>query len=246
MAKQDKSSRQAVIDEIRNKQKSSERRRGGMILGVAVLVGLLIIGAAAYKPVKDWFDLRSFNDKNLDQIGAAADACQEIETKKAEGNQDHVEPGTPLNYADAPPAFGQHYNVWESIDKKLYTASERPELGRLVHNLEHGYTILWYDETAAKDDAMMDEIRGIASKFEGSNDNYRNKFKAAPWTSEDGDAFPGDAHIAYTHWSAGGEGETDPAKQLGIFQYCSEPSGEALEDFMVEYPYLDSPEPNAI
>ncbi len=246
MAKQDKSSRQAVIDEIRNKQKSAERRRGGMILGVAVLVGLLIIGAAAYKPVKDWFDLRSFNDKNLSDIGPAADACQKIEKKTAEGNQDHVEPGTPLTFETSPPAFGTHYNVWDSIGKKLYTAGDRPELGMLVHNLEHGYTILWYDETAAKDATMMDEIRGIASKFDGSDKNYRNKFKAVPWTKADGDAFPDDAHIAYTHWSAGGEGETDPAKQQGILQYCSAPSGAALDKFMIDYPYLDSPEPNAI
>ncbi|WP_426244855.1 DUF3105 domain-containing protein [Nocardioides sp. LHG3406-4] len=245
MAKQDKTSRKAVIDEIRNKQKSAERRRGGMILGVAVLVGLLIIGAAAYKPVKDYFDLKSFKDKNLSEIGLPADACQKVETKKAEGNQDHVPPGTPLNYPDAPPAFGQHYNVWAPITKKLYTTGDRPDLGELVHNLEHGYTILWYDETAAGDEKMMDEIRGIASKF-GSDDNLRNKFKAVPWTSEDGDPFPKDAHIAYTHWSAGGEGETDPEKQVGVWQYCSAPSGAALDKFMLDYPYLDSPEPNVV
>ncbi|WP_295662030.1 DUF3105 domain-containing protein [uncultured Nocardioides sp.] len=246
MAKQDKTSRRAVIDDIRNKQKSAERRRGGMILGVAVLVGLLIIGAAAYRPVKDWMDLRSFESMDLADIGApATDACQETETKKAEGTQDHVEPGTPLAFADSPPAFGQHYNVWESIDRKFYNASDRPELGNLVHNLEHGYTILWYDETAAGDEATMDELRGIASKFGGAS-NQRNKFKVAPWTSEDGDPFPDGQHLALTHWSAGGAGETDPAKQVGATQYCSEPSGEAVESFMLEYPYLDSPEPTVL
>jgi hypothetical protein len=247
VAKQDKTSRRAVIDDIRNKQKSAERRRGGMILGVAVLVGLLIIGAAAYKPVKDWIDLRSFEGKDLSEIGAAADVCQKVETKKAEGNQDHVDPGTPLAYPDSPPAFGQHYNVWETIDRKFYTASDRPELGNLVHNLEHGYTIMWYDETAAEDEAVMDQLRGIASKFGGAS-NMRNKFKVAPWTSEDGDPFPEGQHIALTHWSIGGEGNdpSDPSTQVGVWQYCSEPSGEALEDFMIEYPYLDSPEPNAI
>lgn len=247
MAKQDKTGRKAVIDDIRNKQKSAERRRGGMILGVAVLVGVVIIGAAAYKPVKDWMDLRSFEGKDLAQIGAPADSCQEVETKPAEGNQDHVEPGTPLAYPESPPAFGQHYNVWESIDRKFYSASDRPELGNLVHNLEHGYTILWYDETAAEDETVMDELRGIASKFGGAS-NLRNKFKVAPWTSEDGDPFPDGQHIALTHWSIGGEDKdpTDASTQVGVWQYCSEPSGEALEQFMLDYPYLDSPEPNAI
>ena len=37
--------------------------------------------------------------------------------------------------------------------------------------------------------------------------------------------------------------ETDAKKQQGVWQYCSEPSGEALEAFMKEYPYYDAPEP---
>ena len=76
-----------------------------------------------------------------------------------------------------------------------------------MHNLEHGYTILWYDKTVADSDSMMDDLRGIASKFE-DNENFRNKFKAVPWTSEDGEPFPGDQHVAMTHWSIGGATET--------------------------------------
>ena len=38
----------------------------------------------------------------------------------------------------------------------------------------------------------------------------------------------------------------DAAKQVGAFQYCSAPSGAALEDFMKKYPYFDSPEPGAM
>jgi hypothetical protein len=75
-------------------------------------------------------------------------------------------------------------------------------------------------------------------------DNQRLKFKAVPWTSKDGEAFPDGQHVALTHWSAGSEGAEKPG-QLGVWQYCSEVSGEALEDFMLEYPYMDSPEPDA-
>jgi len=131
------------------------------------------------------------------------------------------------------------------MDRKFYTTADRPELGQLLHNLEHGFAILWYDETAAKDAEMMDDIRGIASKLSGT-ENLRNKFKAVPWTKEDGKAFPEGQHIALTRWSNGGIGETDPAKQVGVWQYCSAPSGAALEEFMEKYPYMDSPEPNAV
>lgn len=245
MAKQDRTDRQAVIDSIRNKQKGAEKRRGFAIVGVCVLVAVLIVGAALVKPVGDWLSLRSYKGKSLDEIGAPADACQEITTKKATGEQEHVEPGTPIQYEDAPPAFGQHYNVWDTIERKLYTAADRPDVGELVHNLEHGYTILWYDKTVADSDSMMDDLRGIATKFD-DNENYRNKFKAVPWTSEDGEAFPGDQHVALTHWSVGGTTETSGGKQVGVFQYCSAPSGAALADFLEKYPYTDSPEPSAI
>ena len=241
-SKSAKSDRQARIDAIRGQQQSAERRRGLMIVGVCVVVALLIVGAAAYQPIKNWWDQRQFNSLELSSIGAAASVCQDVETKAASGSSDHVEPGTDIPYEDTPPAFGTHYDVWAEMERKFYTTGDRPDVGELVHNLEHGYTLLWYDETIAEDDPAMDTLRGIAAKFT-DDDNFRNKFKAVPWTSEDGGEFPEGQHIAFTHWSVGGDG--DPSgEQTGVWQYCSEPSGEALETFMLDYPYTDSPEPD--
>lgn len=251
MAKPAKSDRQAVIDQIRKKQKGAEKRRGFAIVGVCVLVALLIVGAAAYKPVMDWWDLRKFNDIDVAEIGAPASACQDVTTKEATGSSEHVPTGTPVTYEEAPPAFGAHWNeanvAPDPMERKFYTARDRPALEALVHNLEHGYTILWYDETAAGDDEMMNDVRAIASKFKGTS-NLRLKFKAVPWTSEDGGEFPEGQHVAFTHWSIGGAGAdpADTSTQIGVWQYCSAPSGEALEQFMVDYPYMDSPEPNAM
>ena len=62
---------------------------------------------------------------------------------------------------------------------------------------------------------------------------------------EDGKAFPDGQHVAFTHWSVGGAGAgPTPAKQVGVWQYCSAVSGAALNDFMLKYPYTDSPEPD--
>ncbi len=245
MAKQAKTDRQAVIDSIRSQQSKRENRRGMAIVLVCVTIAVVIVGAAAFKPIKDWYDLRSYASDSLSDIGAKASTCQKVTTKKADGNQDHVEVGTPMSYPDAPPAFGTHWNMWDTIDRKLYTTSDRPDLGELVHNLEHGYTILWYDETIADDAGAMDDLRGIASKL-SSTTNLRDKFKAVPWTSEDGKAFPDGQHVAFTHWSIGGVGETDPAKQVGVWQYCSDVSGAALDQFMEDYPYMDSSEPEVL
>ena len=250
MAKTAKTDRQAKIDQIRSKQKGAERRRGMMIVGVCVVIAVLIVGAAAYRPIMQWWELRQFNDLDLAAIGVPASECQDVIEKAADGNQEHVQTGTPVQYEDAPPAFGAHWNesgvAPAPMERKLYSADDRPELESLVHNLEHGYTILWYDETIANDDEAMTELRAIADKLAGTS-NLRTKYIAAPWTSEDanGKKFPDDQHIALSHWSAGGSGTTDASKQLGVWQYCPTVSGEALSDFMIKYPYTDSPEPGA-
>ena len=244
-----KSDRQAVIEQMRKKQKGADRRRGFAIVGVCILVAVLIVGAAAYKPIKDWWDGRAYDKLALSEIGSPASVCQDVTTKKADGTQDHVPTGTPVDYKDAPPAFGAHWNeagvAPAPFARKFYTADDRPALEALVHNLEHGYTLLWYDETIADDSDKLEELRAIAEKFGGS-DNLRYKFIAVPWTSEDEDGkkFPDGQHVAFTHWSVGGEGETDADKQVGAFQYCSDVSGAALDAFMKKYPYFDSPEPN--
>jgi hypothetical protein len=212
---------------------------------------VLIVGAATFRPIMNSIEMRSYNGKALSEIGAPASACQEIKTAPANGNQEHVPETQQVTYPDAPPAFGSHWNSQEAparMSVKVWEDDDRPELEALVHNLEHGFTIVWYDETIADDNDAMTELEAVGKKFPGTT-NFRYKFYAAPWTSDDEEEngkFPEGQHIAMTHWSAGGAGETDTTKQEGIWQYCTEFSGAALDDFMKKYPYLDSPEPDAI
>ncbi len=248
--KPSKSDRQKVIDEIRRKQKGAEKRRGYAIVGVCALVAVLIVAAAAYRPVRNWWDLRKFKDVDLASIGAPASSCGKVTTEPADGTSDHVPQPQQVTYTTAPPAFGQHWNeagvAPAPFDVKFYT-DDRPELEALVHNLEHGYTILWYDQETADDATSMNEIEALSDKFRADDENFRFKFIAAPWTSEDekeSGKFPDGQHVALSHWSVGGAGESDASKQVGAFLYCSEPSGAALEKFMLDYPYTDSPEPN--
>ncbi|HWJ65972.1 MAG TPA: DUF3105 domain-containing protein [Nocardioides sp.] len=242
-SKSEKSDRRQVIDDIRRKQKSADKRQGMAIVGVCVLVALLIVGAAAWNPIKTAIEKARYAGTPLDEIGAAASVCGEVTEKEATGSGDHVPTGTQVDYADAPPAFGSHWNeagvAPAPITDRYYTADSRPELESLVHNLEHGYTILWYDQTAADDSGEVAAIKAIAASLDANDTNQRLKFKAVPWTSEDGAAFPDGQHIAFTHW----RNDAAAQKSYGAFQYCSETSGAALEAFMAEYPFTDSPEP---
>ena len=246
-AKSQKNERQAKIDAIRGQQQSAERRRGLMIVGVCVVLALLIIAFPVYSILKDRQELSAFDDLDLEAIGAPASSCDDVTTEPATEKGEHRPTSEQITYDAAPPAFGNHWSEAGSapavFERKFYAVEDRPELESLVHNLEHGYTILWYDETIAADEAALTELRGLASKFADS-DNFRSKFIAAPWTSADGEAFPDGMNVAFSHWSVGGDG--DPSgEQTGVWQYCSKTSGEALNDFMTDYPYLDSPEPGA-
>ena len=165
-----KSDRQAVIEEIRKKQKGADRRRGFAIIGVCALIAVVILGLAIYPIIKRNLELREFNGLKLEEIGAAASVCQKVTKKPAERQLGpRRRDPDPVVYTDAPPAFGQHWNepgvAPAAFERKFYTANDRPELESLVHNLEHGYTILWYDETAADDGDMINTIEGIADKF---------------------------------------------------------------------------------
>jgi len=241
-----KSERQRRIDEAMSKQRGADKRRSYAIVGTCVVVAIVLVGAAAYRPIRNSLELSQYSDTELASIGAPASVCQKVETKEASGVSDHVPTGQEVTYDVAPPAYGPHWNELNvapaPFDDKFYDAEDRPELESLVHNLEHGYTILWYDETIADDADAVSEIRGIATKFQADDQNFRLKFIAAPWLPEDegGKPFPKGQHVAMTHWQGDSESST------GVWQYCSEPSGAALSTFMQDYPFTDAPEANAI
>ena len=242
MAKSNKDrDRRAVVEQMRRDQKRSERRRTIVIISACVVVALVIIGLAAVPLIKQNIAASG----PLAELGVSESkaGCQDVVKKKATGNQEHKPIGTPITYADAPPAFGAHWPTPAPFERKFYTEGDRPEVEYLVHNLEHGYSLLWYDATIAKDDDKLAAVKAIASKFEGTE--LTDKFIAQPWTSKDGKGFPKGTHIALTHWSAGGD-PSDVSKQEGVWQYCADPSGEVVTQFTKDYPYTDSPEPQAM
>ena len=102
------------------------------------------------------------------------------------GSSAHVEAGTdPGPYNSDPPTSGRHYG--ESLPSGLYEESEAANIGaypegRLVHSLEHGYVILWYNcERLSEGDCsqLKDQIRQVM------DDAGNLKVIAYPWSSID-------------------------------------------------------------
>lgn len=162
----------------------------------------------------------------------------------------HVAIGEPIEYPRTPPASGRHWGnfLQGSEIRTVYTVADRPAVERLVHSLEHGYTILWYDADIADDPDRMAVLRDIAA-------DAPTKFMAAPWTAADGDPFPAGIDVVLAHWSFGDRaGGAEPAalgvtrdgsEPVGVRRACAELSAEVVADFMTEYPFTDSLEPYA-
>jgi Protein of unknown function (DUF3105) len=235
--------RRAVVEQMRREQQAKERRKTWTFIGVAVLVGAIIIGTAVWQLLKE----QDSDTRALASIGVPASeaGCRPVKTKDAAGQGDHRPAGEKILYPDAPPAFGPHWGnfLTPTEVRKFYTTEDRPQVERLVHSLEHGWTILWYDDTIAKDSTALDDLKAIAGKFPDVEDP-KQKIIIAPWTSDDGKPFPGDTHLAFTHWSLGGT-NGNPQGPRGVWEYCGKVSGETVADFMADYPSSDSPEAGA-
>lgn len=131
---------------------------GGIGLGVVVaLAGV----AALNRP-------RQVTDTG----GVAAPVGEAVPIQSA----DHVEPGAdPGPYNSDPPTSGRHYaaeytaGFYEETSPEA--AEDYPE-GYLVHNLEHGYVIFWYNCTLLDEAGcatLKDQIQQVMSAF----DNFK-------------------------------------------------------------------------
>lgn len=235
------SERRARIDQLRQEQARKERMRSMLILGVCVVAVLGLLAAALVPYFKDRNETKALASKSVAKIGVSEEAasCEAIKTTPTDENQTHIPSPTPIDYQDSPPSFGPHRPQSAPFERRFYTGADRPEIPELVHNLEHGYVILWYDESVADDQTQMRYIKAIADKF--GDDDVR--FIAAPWTSDDGDAFPDGKHIALTRWTADAKSPGDEKLQRGNWRYCGSTSGAVVSAFVAKWPNEESPEP---
>ena len=236
--KQLEKDRRARVEAMRREQQAKERRKSLLFIIVAVVLGVGLVAAAALPAV-----LKSRNDpakKSIESFGvsAAAASCDAPTTDKVTGNNVHVGPGTnqpnktKVKYAEVPPSSGEHFVQPVMPAKAFYSASDRPALEQLVHNLEHGYTLLWYDKTVTGE--QLKTLKDLADRARNEAAVGPNhKFIVSAWDDSYG-AFPSGKHIALSHWGA----------KEGHRQLCGQVSGAVVADFVKKFPASDAPEPN--
>jgi len=213
-------------------------------LAVAVSVAAVIVGLAGWAWQQDR-DGDGLADAAVDGARAAGDpGCGAVLREPAGDAGNHID-DEPIGYGAAPPSFGDHRSRWEVRALTYYDVENRPEAPVLVHNLEHGYNILWYDQTVVDDSAALAHVREIADDYAtlGRSRDPGTAFIAAPWTDEDGSAFPGGMHYALTHWYADPTDRTGSRDdELGLTRYCAGISAEVVQQWMVDHPLKDAPE----
>jgi hypothetical protein len=230
-SKQQERDRRAKVEAMRKADQAKERRKSMFFIVLAGVVGLGLVAAAAVPAYLSSRDDPANKALSSFGVSAAAADCDDTTDDAATGGNDHREDGTAIEYDQVPPSSGPHWAQPAFPAREFYTDRDRPAIEQLVHNLEHGYTILWYDDTVTGAD--RDELEELAASAR-EDDSTRGKFIVAPWDEERG-RLPEGKHVALTHWGA----------EQGHRQLCGAASGAVVEDFVSQYPAADSPEPTA-
>lgn len=185
-------------------------RRVWIVLGivVAVVAALIVVGTQVDQP----------HEEALRKVGApASEVCQPVTHHPPSGASDHVSP--PVTYDRTPPNSGPHMGSWVIVNQRRFDATDARAVEQVVHNLEHGWVVLWYD-TALADVAMLDRALEAAET---------RKLVAMPWVGTERLPTP----YVLTAW--------------GHEQRCTGVSGEGIADFLQAYAGRagDAPEPDA-
>jgi hypothetical protein len=118
-------------------------------VGPLVLVGFLIFAAASVAWVV-FFGLESGGGApSLSKSGDDA-VISQVETEPSEGRQ-HIDPEADAEYERVPPTSGPHYPPGQETAAGFYEEPQPYE--RLVHSLEHGAVVVYYDPAKLTDDA---------------------------------------------------------------------------------------------
>ncbi len=227
--------RRDKIEALRREEKARQRKRTLLITGTAAVVGVALIVGAVFAIRAEQASSPRAQDPASFGVAAAVASCQPATTDAVAGSGDHVGPGTSqpnvtkVQYATVPPTSGQHFPVWADVNRSFYTAADRPAMENLVHNLEHGYLVIWYDDTVPAD--QVQALQDLATRFKA--DNTTRKVIVSAWDPAYG-ALGDGVHVAASRWGA----------SQGHRLLCGQVSGEALANFFAAYPSTDSPEPN--
>jgi len=178
------------------------------LLGVifAGLIGLAV--ANNRRQAAELAEQREAVKARLDDLGCTEPVTVEDRGQGHLTSQQLAESPPEVLYPDRPATSGEHFSNWfisgvydELLDERV-----------LVHDLEHGYVVTYYDEGLA--DEQVEELKTFAQE---QIDGDFQKLIVAPWDGE----LPDDANVAYTGWN--------------VRQGCGEFDREVMSVFLTDH-----------
>ena len=228
--------RRAKIEAMRKAEQAKERRKSMLFIIIAAVVGLGLVAAAAIPAYLDSRNDPANKDLATFGVSLASAGCSAVKTSKGTNNEadrKHVADGTTEEYATVPPSYGPHWAAPGLPGPRVLHQPRPPEMEQLVHNLEHGYTILWYDDTIKG--AQLDQLKDSRSALAKTTPSGRPASSSVSAWDDAYGTFPSGKHLGMSHWGS----------QDSYTQVCGKVSGEAVQKFIEDHPASDAPEPNA-
>lgn len=198
--------RRQRIEELRKQQRATERRKNFIFAGAGIIIAIGLILAAViptYLHDQHQKDKAKQATKVLQLKPTAAETaagCTGVHQDPVSPAAQHVT--TAIDYSKAkygdteggtppiPPSGGQHNPISLGDTNRFYPLSEQPRAERAVHNLEHGYIVIWYDSKLPA--SQVTKLQAIAK------DPKLSRVLVVGWYQGD---LPDNKHVVLTSWA---------------------------------------------
>jgi hypothetical protein len=170
------------VEEAGRNDAESGLPTGPVVLGLIVLVAVAIVayavamGGGTNSPATD-ADPSGLETQPLPDSGEQA-LLEDVKQHPNEGT-DHVPPDTDVEYDTTPPTSGPHYSG--TVDAGVYR--EAQPAGDIVHTLEHGAVVIYYDP-----DALSPEAEESLKQWANTHTGTWNSVVVVPSTDESVDS----------------------------------------------------------
>lgn len=209
---EDKQRRRLAEERKKNALKKAHRRRNL----VTTIMALAVAGGVVALVISD----RNRITQEIENYGVAeAEAnCGDVQEQEIQG-ADHIDVGAPHEpYTTNPPTSGPHYNEagLGPVRPGFYEdAAEAPPEG-VVHNLEHGQIVIYYNPDAPEE---------VVSDIELAVKDEPLATVATPWTQFEDE----ETDLVLTAW--------------GVSQPCEQVSQAVVNEFRRSFQGVTGPEP---
>jgi len=194
--------RRARLEELRKQQRAAERRKNYMFIGAGIVVALGLIAGAVIPAYEHDQAVARKNKPGYQAKPTAAEraaGCTGVHNDPVSAAAIHVT--QPIDYSKEkygdtsggtppiPPSNGRHNPVTLPDTSRFYPVAQKPRPERAVHDLEHGYVVVWYDsKLPANQVAQLQSMTQLP--------NFSRLYVVGWWQGD----LPAGKHVVLTSW----------------------------------------------